>query len=97
MSAPDRAGFDPATVPISPAATVMLIRDVPGSGIPGSANIEVFMLRRTANAAFGAGMYVFPGGRVDGVDHADDIAPYCLGLDDVDASSQLGIDTGGLA
>ena len=55
------------------------------------------MLRRTANAAFGAGMYVFPGGRVDGVDHADDIAPYCLGLDDVDASSQLGIDTGGLA
>jgi 8-oxo-dGTP pyrophosphatase MutT (NUDIX family) len=123
MSAPDRADFDPATVPISPAATVMLIRDapqapgipdsadvpesapesgipesavIPGSGIPGS-GIEVFMLRRTANAAFGAGMYVFPGGRVDGVDHADDIAPYCLGLDAADASSQLGIDSGGLA
>ena len=30
------------------------------------------MLRRTANAAFAAGMYVFPGGRVDDVDHAAD-------------------------
>jgi len=40
---------------------------------------------------------VFPGGRVDGVDHADEIAPYCRGLDDAEASRQLGIDGGGLA
>ena len=33
------------------------------------------MLRRTTNAAFGAGQYVFPGGQVDDVDAADEIAP----------------------
>jgi 8-oxo-dGTP pyrophosphatase MutT (NUDIX family) len=42
-------------------------------------------------------MYVFPGGRVDGVDGADEIAPFCRGLDDVTASAKLGIDHGGLA
>jgi 8-oxo-dGTP pyrophosphatase MutT (NUDIX family) len=42
-------------------------------------------------------MYVFPGGRVDGVDGADEIAPFCRGLDDVAASAQLRIDHGGLA
>ena len=55
------------------------------------------MLRRTANAVFGAGMFVFPGGRVDGVDGAADIARFCRGLDDEAASRQLGIDHGGLA
>jgi 8-oxo-dGTP pyrophosphatase MutT (NUDIX family) len=30
---------------------------------------EIFMLRRTSSAAFAGGMYVFPGGRVDGEDH----------------------------
>jgi 8-oxo-dGTP pyrophosphatase MutT (NUDIX family) len=82
--------FDPTTVPIKAAATVMMVRD----GEPG---LEVFMLRRTGQAAFGAGMYVFPGGRVDDADHADEIAPFCDGLDDADASAQLGIDQGGLA
>jgi 8-oxo-dGTP pyrophosphatase MutT (NUDIX family) len=84
---------DPALVPVKPAATVMLVRDAP-DGAPG---VEVFMLRRTANAAFGAGMFVFPGGRVDGVDGAADIARFCRGLDDEAASRQLGIDSGGLA
>lgn len=83
--------YDPATVPISPAATVMLVRDSETTGV------EVFMLRRTAQASFGAGMYVFPGGRVDDIDHADEIAPFCLGLDDEDASAQLGLESGGLA
>ena len=71
----------------------MLVRDA-ADGAPG---IEVFMLRRTANAVFGAGMFVFPGGRVDGVDGAADIARFCRGLDDEAASRQLGIDHGGLA
>lgn len=59
--------FDPTTVAIRPAATVMLIRDTdePGGGV------EVFMLRRTLAAAFGSGMYVFPGGRVDKSDGED--------------------------
>tara|TARA_A100001037_G_scaffold298449_1_gene322203 strand:+ start:2203 stop:2898 length:696 start_codon:yes stop_codon:yes gene_type:complete len=30
---------------------------------------EVFMLRRNSGSAFAAGMYVFPGGRVEGDDH----------------------------
>ena len=85
--------IDPADVPIRPAATVMLVRDA----ADGESGIEVFMLRRTTNATFGAGMYVFPGGRVDGVDGADEIAPFCEGLDDATASDKLGIDHGGLA
>jgi 8-oxo-dGTP pyrophosphatase MutT (NUDIX family) len=85
--------FDPTQVPVRPAATVMLVRDASD----GPEGIEVFMMRRTTNAVFGAGMYVFPGGRVDGIDGAADIAPYCQGLDDVTASAKLGIDRGGLA
>lgn len=85
--------LDPADVPVKPAATVMLIRDA----VEGAPGVEVFMLRRTTNAVFGAGMYVFPGGRVDGVDGADEIAPFCGGLDDATASEQLGIEHGGLA
>lgn len=57
--------FDPTTVPIRPAATVMLVRDADEGGI------AVFMLRRTLDAAFGSGMYVFPGGRVETTDGAD--------------------------
>ena len=41
---------------------MILARDT-GSGF------EILMLRRTAHAAFAGGMYVFPGGRVDGDDH----------------------------
>jgi 8-oxo-dGTP pyrophosphatase MutT (NUDIX family) len=48
--------------PIRPAATVILVREA-------GAGFEIFMLRRTSEAAFGGGMYVFPGGRVDGDDH----------------------------
>jgi 8-oxo-dGTP pyrophosphatase MutT (NUDIX family) len=92
-SAPSASPIDPALVPVKPAATVMLIRDA-SDGAPG---VEVFMLRRTANAVFGAGMFVFPGGRVDGVDGAHDIAKFCQGLDDRAASAQLGIERGGLA
>jgi 8-oxo-dGTP pyrophosphatase MutT (NUDIX family) len=82
--------FDPATVPIRNAATVMLVRD-------GDVGVEVFMLRRTASASFAAGMYVFPGGRVDDADHATELEPFCDGLDDPTASGQLSIESGGLA
>jgi 8-oxo-dGTP pyrophosphatase MutT (NUDIX family) len=46
-----------ATVP-RPAATVILLRD-------GDAGLEVLMTRRTLNAKFMAGAWVFPGGAVD--------------------------------
>ena len=48
--------FDPLTVPVRPAATVMLVRDHPLNGL------EVFMLQRTMSAVFAKGMYVFPVG-----------------------------------
>ncbi len=48
--------------PIRPAATVILVRDA-------AVDYEIFMLKRTSKAAFAGGMYVFPGGRVDGDDH----------------------------
>ena len=48
--------------PIRPAATVILVRGTP-------AGFEVFMLKRTGRASFAGGMFVFPGGRVDGGDH----------------------------
>jgi len=54
-------------VPVRPAATVMLLRDT-------DAGLEVFMLRRTVNAAFAGGMYVFPGGKVDDSDGEGDHA-----------------------
>lgn len=85
--------FDPTTVAISTAATVMLVRDAT-DGEPG---VEVFMLRRTGRASFAAGMYVFPGGRVDAVDGIDEIEPFCSGLDDAEASMQLSMESGGLA
>lgn len=69
----------------------MLIRDATPPGL------EVFVLRRTVNAAFAAGMFVFPGGSVDEADGTAAIEPFCTGLDDVAASAALGIDHGGLA
>ena len=51
--------------PIRPAATVIIARQTGAS----RGGFEIFMLRRTRGAAFAGGMYVFPGGRVDGDDH----------------------------
>jgi 8-oxo-dGTP pyrophosphatase MutT (NUDIX family) len=68
---------------------VVIVRD--------AAELEVFVLRRTATAAFAGGMYVFPGGKVDEADGGPDIEPYCDGLDDAQASTALGLQRGGLA
>ena len=48
--------------PIRPAATIIIVREA-------SASFEIFMLKRTSKASFAGGMFVFPGGRVDGDDH----------------------------
>jgi 8-oxo-dGTP pyrophosphatase MutT (NUDIX family) len=64
--------YDPAAVPIRPAATVMLVRDADADADAGDGlGIEVFMLRRTLAAVFGSGMYVFPGGKVETSDGLD--------------------------
>lgn len=50
-------------IPITDAATVLLLRD-------GESSPEVFLLKRHAASVFMAGAYVFPGGRVDPYDHS---------------------------
>ena len=46
--------------PVRDASTVVLLRD--GSGL------ETYLMRRAVTMAFAAGMYVFPGGRIDDAD-----------------------------
>ena len=55
------------------------------------------MLRRALGASFAGGVYVFPGGRVDAADHADELEAICDDLDDEQASARLGLERGGLA
>ena len=73
-----------------PAATLVLVRDA-GSGM------EVFMIRRTQSAVFMGGAHVFPGGGVDASDASAELAAYCEGLNDAEASRLLGMERGGLA
>jgi 8-oxo-dGTP pyrophosphatase MutT (NUDIX family) len=86
-------------VPLRDAATVMLVRDAPaaddGSGDLGG--LEVFMLRRNLKSDFVGGAYVFPGGGVDDHDRHVNLEPVCEGRSDLDASAQLGLESGGLA
>lgn len=70
--------------PIRPAATVILVRDAD----PG---YEIFMLRRTSEAAFAGGMYVFPGGRVDGDDHLHLYDELRIGPTDAQAAQQAAL------
>lgn len=81
----------PNEVALRPAATVMLIRDRSVGGF------DVFMLQRTHNAAFAKGMYVFPGGRVDEVDSAQELEDLCDGMTDAEASALLQLPSGGLS
>ena len=48
-----------------PAATVLLLRDAQGGD-----GLEVLMTRRSAQASFAPGAYVFPGGGIDALDAA---------------------------
>lgn len=81
--------YDPATVPVSHAATVMLLDDRP--------DLHVLMVHRTAKVIFAPDMWVFPGGRVDPDDHLEDFDTLCRGLSDEQASAVLDVERGGLA
>ena len=80
------------SVPTRDGATVMLVRDGDHSSRP----LEVFMLRRHPSTAFGS-VHVFPGGVVDEADHDAALDARCPGLDDAEASAQLGMAAGGRA
>lgn len=79
----------PKLVP-RPAATVLLLRDAPAAP-------EVFMLQRTASAAFLPGAYVFPGGALDPDDGSERALRRVRGLTDAQASARLNLPSGGLA
>lgn len=65
-------------VPVVPkeAASLILLREGPGSG-----ELEVLMVERSANSAFAGGVYVFPGGMVDEEDCDPGFARHCAGPD----------------
>jgi 8-oxo-dGTP pyrophosphatase MutT (NUDIX family) len=65
LAAGDRESWTPPTP--RDAATVCLLRERPGG-------LEVFLLRRSKNMSFAAGMYVFPGGSVDPSDMSLDLS-----------------------
>lgn len=70
-------------VPARPAATVVLLRD-------GKAGVEAYLLRRRLTMAFAAGMYAFPGGKVDPRDaHA---SPAWAGPPPEEWGRRLGVD-----
>ncbi len=81
--------YDPAAVPVSHAATVMLLDDRP--------DLHVLMVHRTAKVVFAPDMWVFPGGRVDPDDHLGDFDRLCRGLSDAEASTLIDVEQGGLA
>lgn len=73
--------------PIRPAATIIIARDGDADR-DGVIEMEIFMLRRGSGAAFAGGMYVFPGGRVEGDDHLHAVDPWRTGPSDAQ-SAQL--------
>ncbi len=89
MTGPSQDDYDPNAVPISHAATVMLLDDRP--------DLHVLMVHRTAKVVFAPDMWVFPGGRVDPDDHLEDFDTLCRGLSDGEASQILDVERGGLA
>ena len=75
---------------VRPAATVMMVRDAPEG-------FEVLMLRRNLKSDFVGGAFVFPGGGVDAADATSTAEHQVEGLTDAEASTRLGLDSGGLA
>lgn len=73
-----------------PAATVAVTRDA-------DHGLEVLLLRRTDSAVFMPGVFVFPGGAVDDIDHEPALAARAGGIDETAASRMIGVRDGGLA
>ena len=54
------------------------------------------MVKRSSRSPFGS-LYVFPGGKLDPEDSENDLYSYCEGMNDEEASKQLGIADNGLS
>lgn len=81
-----RSDFDPTTVPLQMAATVLVLDDRP--------DLHVLCLRRRAGSDFVGGMTVFPGGGVDADDADPRYAEFTAGLTTEQAADRLGIPDG---
>jgi glyoxylase-like metal-dependent hydrolase (beta-lactamase superfamily II)/8-oxo-dGTP pyrophosphatase MutT (NUDIX family) len=78
------------TPPVSqarPSATLVVVREAPGGP-------EVLMLRRAERGDRASGAWVFPGGLLDARDR--EWHGCCAGIDDREASAQLGMEAGAL-
>lgn len=71
----------------APGATAMVLRD-------GADGLEVLVQRRSPDLVFVPGAHVFPGGRVEPVDH-EAVPTAGVDLTDADASALLGVGSGG--
>jgi 8-oxo-dGTP pyrophosphatase MutT (NUDIX family) len=83
-------------VALRQAATVMMVRDAPEPDADGR-TLEVLMVRRNLNSDFVGGAFVFPGGSVDPLDGGAEAEAACVGRSDAEASTLLGVASGGLA
>jgi 8-oxo-dGTP pyrophosphatase MutT (NUDIX family) len=81
--------YDPESIVIRSAATVLILADRP--------DLQVLMLKRNARSIFVGDMWVFPGGAVDPEDGTPEADAVVEGLTDTEASSNLGIEKGGVA
>ncbi len=73
------------SLPVTPreSTTVVLLRDAPGG-------VEVFMVRRNANASFMASACVYPGGALDETDEAEELVSFVTGRDPAACAALLG-------
>jgi glyoxylase-like metal-dependent hydrolase (beta-lactamase superfamily II)/8-oxo-dGTP pyrophosphatase MutT (NUDIX family) len=88
----DEASFDQGAKLLSEPGTTTC-----ASSALSQAGIEVLLVRRTQEAAFAPGVYVFPGGKVEDVDRNPRLYELASGLDDWSASARLGVERDGLA
>jgi len=77
---------DPPAVPATPrpAATIVLLRNA-------EAGMELLLMRRSRQAGFVPGAYVFPGGRVDGTDSTPEVLDNLDGLTSQAAAKRLSL------
>lgn len=66
--------------PITPAATIILLKDVLSEA--ASTNFEILMVERNKAVSFAGGALVFPGGRIDPADSLENWADHADGLPD---------------
>jgi 8-oxo-dGTP pyrophosphatase MutT (NUDIX family) len=90
MESPGQRGdYDPASIPLRFAATVLVIADRP--------SLEVLMLKRNSRSVFVGDMWVFPGGAVDPEDASPEADAAVAHRSDAEASAVLGVESGGIA